>query len=290
MRVLVATDGSRDADEAVEWLVHFPLPADATIDVASAIPRPIFDERVLPTPWSELEEQTRRVVEDARARLAKRWPAATGQILHGDARSAIVDAATSGAADLIVMGARGLGAITSLLLGSVSLGVARHAPCSVLVCRSAARPVTTVTVGLDGGTDAGAALTFFRDLPLSSGIVARLVGVVEPLRYPSSAPSFMSAALAAGLSEYENDRRRELDAVLADAAETLRWRVGRVVSVTPTGAPADVLLADAEAHHSDLIVVGARGVGGFKRLVLGSVSESVLRHAGCPVLIARPRG
>jgi nucleotide-binding universal stress UspA family protein len=56
-----------------------------------------------------------------------------------------------------------------------------------------------------------------------------------------------------------------------------------------SGTPADEIVRDAERHASDLVVVGARGLGAFKRLVLGSVSESVLRHAPCPVLVVRPR-
>ena len=52
MRIMVATDGSNGAADAIEWPAHFPLPPDATVEVVSAIPGPIFDENVLPTPWS----------------------------------------------------------------------------------------------------------------------------------------------------------------------------------------------------------------------------------------------
>ena len=290
MRVLVATDGSRDAAEAVEWLAHFPLPADSDIEVVSAIPRAIFNEAVLRTPWTELRKQTEVVLEDARARLAKRWPATTARIVEGDARPALVDAAMASSADLIVLGARGLGAVASVLLGSVSLSVARHAPCSVLVCRSAARPVRTVTIGVDGGSDAEMSVEIFRELPLSDSIVARVVGVVEPLRYPATAPAFMTASLNAAIKDLEDERRREMAVAVSAAVERLRWRVRRVISVTAVGSPAEVLVRDAEEHGADLIVVGARGLGAVARVLLGSVSESVLRHAGCPVLIARQRG
>lgn len=50
MRVIVATDGSRDAAEAVEWLAHFPLPADTQVEVISTLTRPVFNEAVLQTP------------------------------------------------------------------------------------------------------------------------------------------------------------------------------------------------------------------------------------------------
>ena len=290
MRVLVATDGSRDAAEAVEWLAHFPLPADSDIEVISAIPRPICNEAILQTPWTEFRKQTEAVAEDARARLAKRWPATTARIVEGDPRPALVDAAIASSADLIVLGARGLGAVASMLLGSVSLSVARHARCSVLVCRGGARPVRTVTIGVDGGSDSESSVEVFRELPLSDSTVARVVGVVEPLRYPATAPAFMTASLKAAIKGLEDERRREMATAVSAAVERLRWRVARVISATPVGTPAEVLVRDAEEHESDLVVVGARGLGAVERVLLGSVSESVLRHAGCPVLIARRRG
>jgi nucleotide-binding universal stress UspA family protein len=61
----------------------------------------------------------------------------------------------------------------------------------------------------------------------------------------------------------------------------------RVTRSTPTGYPADEIIATAGDFDTDLVVVGARGLGGMARLLLGSVSERVLRHARCPVLIVK---
>jgi nucleotide-binding universal stress UspA family protein len=288
MRVLVATDGSADSRQAIAWLEHLPLPADASVEVVSVLPRPIFDESRVRTPWSALRTQMERALEEARGQLAKRWPGVTARVLYGDAREAIVDAAYRAGVHLIVLGARGLGTVASFLLGSVSLGVARHASCAVLVCRGPARPVRRVTIGVDGSPDAAAALTFFASLPLPADLGVRVVGVVQPLGlYASSAPEMTSSALIAGLRTYEDALRAELEPALRDAAEMLGPRVRSVAIATPVGAPADMLLKDAAASEADLIVVGARGKGPLKRMLLGSVSESVLHHAGCPVLIER---
>jgi nucleotide-binding universal stress UspA family protein len=192
------------------------------------------------------------------------------------------------AADAIVLGARGLGAVASFLMGSVSLGVARHAPCPVLVCKGAPRAIRSLTVALDGSDHARAALRFVTGLPWPAGTAVHLVAVVEPLRYPSSAPGMLAPQLTAALREDEAERRRALEDVLAAAAAEVP---PALVTTTATlvGAPALSILAEAEKHGSDLLVVGARGLGAVKRLVLGSVSESVLRHAACPVLVVRPR-
>lgn len=287
MRILVATDGSSGAADAIEWLAHFPLPADASVDAVSAIPAPIFDETVLPTPWSRLRTETERTLEDARRRLTKRWPSTASQLLYGDPRGVLVETARRSATDLIVMGARGLGAVAAFLLGSVSLDVARRAPCSVLVCRGPARPLRTVTIGLDGSPCAADALSIFSGLPLPAELAVRLVGVAEPLRYPASAPELLSGALMAAIEREEEARRHRLTAVLDDAGRALQSRLRTVTRETSVGSPADVLIRDAAGADSDLIVVGPRGMGALKRMMLGSVSETVLRHAACPVLIAR---
>ena len=118
----------------------------------------------------------------------------------------------------------------------------------------------------------------------------RLVGVVEPLRYPTSPPGFIGVTLRSAMQDFENESRQRLEAALAPCATMLRSRVRSVVTIIPTGAPAETILREAELNDSDLIIVGARGLGALERVALGSVSESVLRHAACPVLVVRPRG
>jgi nucleotide-binding universal stress UspA family protein len=289
-RILVATDGSHDASEAIGWLGDFPLPADAAIDVVSAVRLPFAMDQVVALGWREFLTESERVVAEARRRLEKRWHAVTGRVLEGDPREVVVEAANKDASDLVVVGARGLGAVASLFLGSVSLGVTRHAPCPVLVCRGTARPVRRVTIAIDGSADARAAAEYFATLPLPSDLRIRIVGVVEPLRYPTSAPGFIGATLRTAMQDYENETRERLEATLAPLATTFRSRVRSVVTTTPTGAPAAMILREAELDESDLIVVGARGLGALERVALGSVSEAVLRHATCPVLVVRPRG
>ena len=289
-RILVATDGSNDAGRAIDWIADFPLPADAAVDVVNAVRLPFPMDQIIVLGWQEFLAESERVVAEARRRLEKRWPTVAGRVLEGDPRKVIVDAATKAGSDLIVLGARGLGAVASFLLGSVSIGVTRHAPCPVLVCRGAARPVRSVTLAVDGSADARAAVDYFAGLPLPSGLRVRLVAVVEPLRYPTSAPGFIGDTLRAAMQDFENESRQHLEAALAPLATMLRSRVQDVVTTTPTGPPAATILREAELNDSDVIVVGARGLGALERVALGSVSEAVLRHAPCPVLVVRPRG
>ena len=283
MRIVVGTDGSSDAAQAVESLTHFPLPIDASIDIVSAIPWPESTTRA----GRELWKHATATVEQARSRLNKRWNDVAAAVDDGDPRIVITDAAAARGADLVVVGARSLGVVATALLGSVSLGVARHAPCAVLVCKGGGQPLRTVTMALDGSLPARAAFDYFAALPLPADLTVRLVGVVEPLRYPSA--DLVTAELAELMKEYEDERRRELDRVLAVAAAELRRRVHKVSTLTVVGQAAPSILSEAAKQPSDLIVVGARGLGTVKRLLLGSVSESVLRHASCSVLIVRAK-
>jgi len=126
-------------------------------------------------------------------------------------------------------------------------------------------------------------------LALSPGTRIRLVGVAERQRYPSSAPAFLGATLGAAVAALESERRAALQAELAAAAESVSARLPSVETAVVTGMPADMIVQDIQGGAADLVVLGARGIGGIERLLLGSVSETVLNHAACPVLIVRPR-
>jgi nucleotide-binding universal stress UspA family protein len=287
-RVLLATDGSDDAMAAAEWLRRLPLPPRRELMVLTVVspPRIAMDVNELGEFHGALVAEARRLADGTAAELMTAQ--AIGRVVEGDARGEIVAAARQWDADLVVVGARGLSAIGRVLLGSVSSAVARHAPCPVLVCKGRPREIRTIAVALDGSDHARRALAWLAAWPLASSTRVRLLAVVEPLNVASNAPGMLSSGVRAGMAVAARERRAALEAVLADAATTLKGRVAEVQTVVAMGTPAAVIVEDAERHACDLIVVGARGVGAMQRLWLGSVSESVLHHATCPVLVVPP--
>jgi nucleotide-binding universal stress UspA family protein len=289
MRVLLATDGSKDANTACEWLSGLPLPGETQMMVLSvaALPLPLADARTVKVLRDAALSDAHRIAEDAQKCLTSRFSETTIRVSEGDPREEIIRTAEEWQAHLLVVGARGLGAIRGLFLGSVSRAVVHHAPCPVLVVKGHPRPFRKALVGVDGSEHALRAVEFLASLALNSGVGVRLIHVLEPLRFPSSAPRFIRAQLEAALEELKEERRAKAEAALATAAAKLKGKVGSVEPSIVEGIPGDKIVASAEEDGADLVVVGARGLGGIY-LLLGSVSERVLTTAHCPVLIVRP--
>ncbi|MFF4145572.1 universal stress protein [Streptomyces sp. NPDC001698] len=138
-------------------------------------------------------------------------------------------------------------------------------------------PERRVVVGVDGSQSSYEALRWaVRYAGLVDGIVEAVAVWELPGLYSWSAPA---VDMEVDEDETREKMRRELTEVLgADAA-------GSVRSHLVHGNPADVLLRAAEG--AEVLVVGSRGRGGFARALLGSVSQHVSQHAGCPVVIVR---
>jgi nucleotide-binding universal stress UspA family protein len=294
VRVLVAIDGSREANAAVAWLGLLPLSGEHTVRVITVVAPSIslIDVATAQAARAELIAEARRLVDDTASELRISEDSVRGEVIvESDAREAIVGMAREWEADLIAMGTRGLGAVARFFLGSVSLAVARQAPCSVLICNGPPRDVNAITVALDGSDHARQALEWLTTaLALPPSTRVRLLGVAAPQHYPSRTPTILGSALAAAVADLKAERRARLEAQLSEAAATLRARLPAIETAVLTGEPRDMIVWDVEHSGTDLVVLGARGLGGVARLPLGSVPESLLTHARCSMLIVRAKG
>jgi nucleotide-binding universal stress UspA family protein len=191
--------------------------------------------------------------------------------------------AESTTAELVVVGDRGVGGFTGLLLGSVAVELSAHASCPVVVVRgpepehSATGPAPVV-VGVDGSPTSEAAVAFaFEEASLRQAPLVAVHVWQDLLVEPTLAPLVDWDAL-------ESDERAVLAERLAGwAGKYPDVRVSRrVVRDRPAAALVD------ESGGAQLVVVGSRGRGGFRGLLLGSVSQALLHHARCPVAVVRP--
>jgi nucleotide-binding universal stress UspA family protein len=179
------------------------------------------------------------------------------------------------------MGSRGRGRIRRALMGSVSDAVVRHAHCPVMVVRW--KPVAfpaKVLLATDGSEEATVATQIVTDLGERTGSEVHVVHVGEiplthyPDRYGYRALYEEHEREARQLLETQVEKMKAAGAPVAQA----HLRLGR--------ADEEVVVL-AEELGVDLIAMGGRGLGGVSRALMGSVSDSAVRHAHCPVLIVR---
>ena len=143
-------------------------------------------------------------------------------------------------------------------------------------------------VGVDGSEHAAKAVRFLEGIgPGLRAVNVTLLGVIEDVPVPRTAPSMIKAHLRAGAEGMLRERRGEMEKVLSAAGRPLASKVAALETSVEVGHAGEVLVAASIRPDCDLAVVGARGLGGFERMLLGSVSERVLRHARCPVLIVK---
>lgn len=250
-RVVVGIDGSPATEDAVRWAAAEAAARRTGLLLVHAFtwpgfPRPLLDGE-LPPGFRAGADQ---VVEDAVELARKLEPTTEVEGCHLDGCPALVLREASRDADVLVTGSYGLDPAVSATMGSTSTQLTANAYC----------PVVVVRPGADGG-----------------GGDHVLIG------YDGSPSS--SLALDFGL---EHARRHHLRVQVVAAqrheADVRNSAGGQTVELMQIhGRPADEILQLASAAR--LIVIGARGLGGFTGLPLGSVSQAVLHHATCPVAV-----
>jgi nucleotide-binding universal stress UspA family protein len=202
------------------------------------------------------------------------------RIVYGSAARALI--AESASAGTVVLGTRGSGGFVDLILGSTMLYVATHARCPVICVPEAMEDVPRrqgIVVGVDGSPTSEAALEFAFASAAQTG--QSLVAVYAPSDPALQAASPMSITYDPAPVE------REVVAVLAESVTGWSGKFPEVqAEFKVVHAHAVRALVD-ESRTAGLLVVGSRGRGDLKSLLLGSVTHGVLHHATGPVAVVR---
>lgn len=286
-KIVVGVDGSEGGAAALRWaarqaeLSHQPLEAVLAwglLDQHHPDPSDPFDPR-----FGEAKalEALNAYLE---ATLGDRSAGIDRRVVCSLAAPALLDA--SAGAALLVVGTRGAGGFRRLLVGSVSHQCVQHASCPVAVVREdgdgRGDGIDRIVVGIDGSHPAQQAL---RWALAEARIRKASVEVVHAWQLPMLG-AYPYAIPMSDSETYEEAARRVMDASLAEEdLSGLQKPVDRtLVSKAPT-----VAILEA-AKGADLVVVGSRGRGGFLGLLLGSISNQVLHHAPCSVVVVPPGG
>lgn len=274
-RIVVAYDGSPDAQTALTWAIRTALlteqPVTAVIATAAD---DLMPQRSLL--WGDHLEEVRQSAEKVLGEALLQD--ASVELRAGPAVPVLLDSAAG--AGLLVVGSRGHGQVAGLVAGSVSQHLARHAACPVVVARPVAHPAASrIVVGVDGSGGSDAALEF---ACRRAELTGENVVVVHGWRDGSATGTTRREVPEQFMERIAEEERQLSEAVAGVQGDHPDVRlVPEAIPVVAWRA-----LADASAAAT-LLVVGSRGRGAFTGMLLGSVSQQVLHHAQCPVAVVR---
>lgn len=267
MRFLLATDGSRGADIALDFLGALPLSyADhvvvLTVPTYSFVGSSGVEAQPADTGIEHGESAALAIAERARTQLSGRGLSLAVDIAQGPVADAVEAATLRHAAELVVLGSRGLGAFAGTILGSVARALARHASLPIMVVRERREAPSRIILAVDGSDESAAAVALLARLPLPTAARITLMRVIG------------TATDADVVTRVIDRAQRALDALSVDR------------EITTRGHAADEILARAQEGGADLIVLGSHGqaTGGLLR---GSLADQVLSQAHCAVLVAK---
>jgi nucleotide-binding universal stress UspA family protein len=269
--VLVGVDGSISSLTAVDLAAREATLRCRPLHIVHAFIWPLMHVQLGPSPVGPpdggLRNEARRILGEAvtTARTTAPDLDVTGELITGTPVPVLLRCAR--AAALTVIGDRGLGGFTGLLVGSVAVQLAAHATSPILIARGAPHPDGPILLGVDGSPANQPAVGFaFETAALRNGPLLAL----HARKHPGGDPA-----------EVHADEQRVLAEALADWHD--KYPDVTVCRATPGSGPRTALIE--ASRHAQLIVVGARGRGSVTGLVLGSVSQAILHHAACPAAI-----
>jgi nucleotide-binding universal stress UspA family protein len=288
--LVVGYDGSIQAGTAVDWAAAEAWRRGGRLLVTSVSEASRDDDSGLGHDvWPSTELQAaRRVAEEGAERARKAFPRLETLIAtpYRHAAEALVE--LSRGTDMLVIGPSGHRNLVGTLFGSVALAAIAEADCPVVVVRghSARRPGPDgpVVLGVDGSTSCQAATDFAARMAAESGASLKIVH------------AWHAVPVGGFVAAYWPEAQPSNDQMASDAMDLLRAVSSRVLERHPTlvvrteavqAHPVTAL--PAAAGDAALLVVGARGLGGFAGLMLGSVSRGVVSSADCPVAVVRGR-
>jgi nucleotide-binding universal stress UspA family protein len=276
---VVGVDGSDNARHAAQWALDQAAGRDVRLVLLATWTVPVapvgmgIRPLVLPD-WTDFESGLQRSTEELAAELSRDGVAVEARIAPGPAASALIEASRD--AELLVVGARGLGRVKGMVLGSVSHRCVSHAavPIAVIPMDAPLGAARRIVVGYDASTNARAAATWafgFADPAASITILDALALA------PWLAPNVVRDRFPEEVGAAEAEFRRQM----AELDPRDRATHSFVL------ADARVALLDA-ADHADLVVLGARGRGKLAAMIVGSTTSWMLHGATRATIVVPP--
>ena len=289
-KILFATDGSEDSELAATSAVGLAKITGSelhVVHVGPAVPEHFEPTEVEPV---RTTQEAQRILDEQVKQIENLGDTVTQSHLRmGGAAEEALNLAEELSAGLIVLGSRGRGRIRRLVMGSVSDSVIRHAHCPVMVTRW--KPVVfpaKILLATDGSEEAALAAQSAADLAVKTGSELHVVHVGKELTHGGYVGVQVGPSPAGSQELLDRQARKLLEVQL----ERMREAAGtsEAEAHLMSGRADEEIVVLAEQMGADLVVLGSRGLGGVRRALIGSVSDSVARHAHCPVMVVRKEG
>ncbi|TWU50557.1 putative universal stress protein [Rubripirellula tenax] len=280
-KILLATDGSTVAEDAARFLAHLPHDEIIELTIVSVLYVPGTDQTYLAGDWIETcMAQERKAADKSFANIQRLFEGANVSLKHvireGHPSETIVAIARELQPELLVVGATGHSAVARVLLGSTSDYVATHAPCSVLVVRPTEALQQShslrVAIGYEESGPAQAALEEFAEFGWAGQTDVRVVSV-------TCQPDFCDLP-------YEGPSSEFIETAVEQLQSSAPRATGELIHSDHIG---EGLIRYIKSNDIDLIVVGETPRTRLGRVLMGSMTRFVLRHARCSVWITRNR-
>ncbi|MER7251406.1 universal stress protein [Kribbella sp. NPDC000426] len=285
--IVVGYDGSPASEAAARWAVSTAYRLGRRLRMVHVLPWPVARSSGGTSVSHGVDTLRRgawRLLDKSCRDLGAEYPGAEieAEVLIGDPGPGLLREAGSGS--LLVLGSRGLGEVRDLAEGSVMAHVATHAAAPVVVVPADWRPRPDrrgqVVVGVDGSAESRNAIAFA--VGFAEQTDASVTAVLAWNEPQSTGPGDMLFPVH-DLDALEEESAADLSEAVAGQA--VDHPDVKLVEKLVRGPAAKVLAA--ESRDADLLVVGSRGRGRIRSLLLGSVSRAVLHHASCPVAVVR---
>lgn len=287
-KILLATDGSENAEEAAWFLAHLPHSEKLELVVVTVLQEPVLTRSSASAGWIIAAIEREKTLANATFEKIKQMfdganVSLSNVIQTGHRGETIVQIAKEQGVELVVVGACGHSTVGRILLGSTSDFVATQAHCSVLAIRPTglrkSRSSLRVAIGYVESDAAHAAMEEFKEIRWGRQAEVHIATVVsyfqkfaEPIYVDTDAISEAAKSMVSGAA-----------ALLLETVPNVKTQV--IVN----DHFGEGLVQFAETNKCDLVVVGETHRNAIGRFLLGSTSRFVLRHAPCSVWIARNR-
>jgi nucleotide-binding universal stress UspA family protein len=290
--ILVGVDGSESARHALAWAAFIASRQHKRVRAVSCYHVPVLNRPDLIgfTIDRSIDEVLRDThngfIATARERIAQLDPSVgfDGVVVEGVAQVALPRLA--GRDDILVVGSLGTTGFVADLMGTVATAVIRHATCPVIVVPGEAGlphgdRLGSVTVGVDGSASSDVALRWAYDLAANGG-----AGELRVVHAWETSPGIYMEVPEVPTGRYEQRGRNTLDHAVQRLAEETGGLGQLPVTKILSSEVSRVALTEA-SRSTDLLVIGSHGHGVVARMLLGSISRSVVEHAQCAVAVIR---